>query len=116
MLLPFAFFFYLILELSQIFYLSFMEIKKEQSGEKIIFYIEEGNVRIAEIFNHLRGTDRIIIEHTEVSDSLRGKGVGKKMVDHVVAYAREHQLKIVPMCSFARSVFERFKDKYVDVL
>jgi len=93
-----------------------MEIKKERNGEKLIFYIEENNKRVAEIVNRMPGADRIIIEHTEVSDVLRGKGIGKKLVDHVVAYARENELRIVPMCSFARSVFKRFPKEYEDVL
>lgn len=93
-----------------------MEIQKEQTDEYLEYYIEENGQRLAEIFSRFRGEDRIIIEHTEVSEALAGQGVGKKLVDQVVAYAREHHLKIVPLCSFARSVFERFRSQYEDVL
>jgi uncharacterized protein len=61
------------------------------------------------------GKDRIIIEHTEVSDILRGKNIGKQLVTGAVAYARKNNLKIVPLCPFAKSVFEKVKE-FQDVL
>ncbi len=59
--------------------------------------------------------DRIIISHTEVDGSLKGKGVGKQLVSAAVAYARKNNIKIVPLCPFARSVFQKTPD-YNDVL
>jgi hypothetical protein len=53
------------------------------------------------------GQDKIIIDHTEVSDKLKGKGAGKQMVMKAVEFAREHHLKIIPLCPFAKSVFEK---------
>ena len=35
------------------------------------------------------GKDRIIIDHTEVDDDLRGQGVGLQMVEAAVSFARE---------------------------
>lgn len=61
------------------------------------------------------GSDRIIISHTDVSDLLRGKNVGKQLVSAAVDYARTNHIKIVPLCPFARSVFDRVKE-YADVL
>ena len=48
-----------------------------------------------------------IIDHTEVSDTLRGQGVGKAMVMQAVEMAREQNTKILPLCPFAKSVFDR---------
>jgi uncharacterized protein len=53
------------------------------------------------------GADRIIIDHTEVGDELRGQGAGKQMVEKAVAYAREKKISIIPLCPFARSVFDK---------
>ena len=61
------------------------------------------------------GTDRIIISHTEVSDVLKGKNAGKQLVAAAVDYARKNKIKIVPLCPFARSVFDKVKE-YSDVL
>lgn len=92
-----------------------MEIKFEQSETKGAFYVEENGVRLATMTFSKAGTDRIIIDHTEVSDALRGKNVGKQLVTGAVAYARKNNLKIVPLCPFARSVFDRVKE-FQDVL
>lgn len=49
----------------------------------------------------------IIISHTEVADSLRGQGVGRKLLEKVVAHARENGIKIMPLCPYAKSVFDK---------
>ncbi len=59
------------------------------------------------------GTDKIIIDHTEVNEGHNGKGFGKMMVAKAVEFAREKNLKIIPLCPFAKKVFEKtpeFKD------
>ena len=48
------------------------------------------------------------IEYVEVSPgSLRGTGLGKQLVEKAVAFARDTQLKVVPICSYARAVIHR---------
>ena len=59
--------------------------------------------------------DRIIIDHTEVNAAFRGKSVGNKMVEAAVAFARKAGIKIVPLCPFAKSVFDKTPE-YHDVL
>jgi len=56
-----------------------------------------------------------IIDHTEVSDALRGTGAGKKLVTEAVEYAHMYNLKILPLCPFAKSVFEKTTE-FEDVL
>jgi predicted GNAT family acetyltransferase len=53
------------------------------------------------------GNDKIIIDHTEVYPAYNGKGVGKELVMAAVDFAREHNLKIIPLCPYAKRVFER---------
>ncbi|MGV3631371.1 MAG: GNAT family N-acetyltransferase [Bacteroidota bacterium] len=53
------------------------------------------------------GETKFIIDHTEVDKQFSGKGVGKRLVMEAVQFARKNQLKIVPLCPFARSVFEK---------
>ncbi len=53
------------------------------------------------------GEDKIIIDHTEVNPGNEGKGFGKQMVLKAVEYARERGLKIIPLCPFAKSVFDK---------
>jgi hypothetical protein len=46
----------------------------------------------------------IDIVHTGVREALRGGGWARKLVHRGVAYARAHDLKILPHCSYARKV------------
>jgi len=91
-----------------------MEIKHSQSGSKGAFYIEQDGKRVGEMTYSVAGTGRIIIDHTEVGEELKGKGAGKHLVAAAVAHARQNNLKILPLCPFARSVFERTRE-YDDV-
>ena len=53
------------------------------------------------------GPHLIIISHTEVGESLRGQGVGRQLLDKVVAHARAGDIKILPLCPYAKSVFDK---------
>jgi predicted GNAT family acetyltransferase len=44
-----------------------------------------------------------------------GKGFGKKMVVKAVEFAREKGIKIIPLCPFAKSVFDKTPE-FNDVL
>jgi predicted GNAT family acetyltransferase len=92
-----------------------MEIKHQQSENKGSFYIEEGNERLAEMTYSKAGPTRIIIDHTEVSDKLKGKGAGKQLVTAAVEWARQNKIKIIPLCPFASAVFQK-TEAFHDVL
>jgi len=87
-----------------------MKIQHEETETKGAFFISDKTQRVAELTYSKAGTERIIIDHTEVSDLYRGKGFGKKLVYEAVNFARENQLKILPLCPYARSVFSRNRD------
>ncbi len=92
-----------------------MHIQHEQSASKGAFYVEENGTRLAEMTYSKAGDALIIIDHTDVSDALRGKGAGKQLVSAAVDHARKNNLKILPLCPFAKSVFEKVKE-FQDVL
>lgn len=83
------------------------EIQQENSDNKGRFFLQKEGKTLAEMTYSWAGTDRIIIDHTEVSDSLRGQGVGEQMVRMAVDFAREKGINIIPLCPFARSVFQK---------
>ena len=56
----------------------------------------------------------LTILSTEVSASLQGQGVGQQLVAYAVDYARKHQLKIIPVCPYAKKQFEKHPE-YSDV-
>ena len=92
-----------------------MAVKQDIQGNKGVFYYNVEGERKAEMTYSNAGPDKIIIDHTEVDESLRGEGVGYKLVEAAVNYARENQLKILPLCPFAAAVFRK-RDDYSDVL
>lgn len=53
------------------------------------------------------GPTKFIIDHTDVNPDFKGKGIGKQMLMKAVEYARANQLKIMPLCPFAKSVFDK---------
>lgn len=53
----------------------------------------------------MSGDDRMIIDHTEVYSQFEGQGLGTKLIDAAVDYARKENLKISPTCSFAKKIF-----------
>ena len=56
------------------------------------------------------GTDKFTIDHVEVSPDFSDQSLGKKLVLAAVKFARENNLKIVPLCPFAKSVFNKTKE------
>src|SRR5829696_8790936 len=70
------------------------------------FYVKRGGARIAEM-TYSREGSRATIEHTRVDDSLRGQGVARRLLDAAVAWARDTGMRVTPVCTYARSVFER---------
>lgn len=92
-----------------------MNIERIEHGSKGAFIIKENNKRVAEMTYSVAGANLIIIDHTEVSDSLRGTGAGKQLVTAAVKYAREKNIKIIPLCPYAKSVFDRTPE-FSDVL
>ena len=84
-----------------------MNIQHQVSDTKGAFFIEENGSKLAEMTYSKWGDGKFIIDHTEVSDKLRGKGAGKQLVYAAVNYARENHMKILPLCPFAKSVFDK---------
>lgn len=52
----------------------------------------------------------VIIDHTDVPDALRGRGVGQALAQHAVSDARRGGWKIVPLCPFFKAQFARNPD------
>lgn len=91
-----------------------MEILHKETTTKGSFYTGEP-LALAEMTYSKAGDSLIIIDHTEVSEELKGKGVGLQLVKAAVEFARNKKIKILPLCPFAKSVFEK-KAELRDVL
>jgi len=92
-----------------------MLIQNKKVGTKGMFFVEQDGNILAEMVYTLPSADKMIIEHTEVSDELKGQNLGNQLLHTAVEYARTHNIKIIPLCPFANSVFKK-KPEYADVL
>ncbi len=92
-----------------------MKIEHNINGKKGEFVIDQDGNHIAELQYFHSAVNEINIHHTEVDDSLAGKGVGRDLVKAAVVFAREEKLKIVPTCSYAKHVIDKTPE-YQDVL
>lgn len=84
-----------------------MDIKHENGEIRGVFKAEENGVGLGLMTYTWAGDTRFIIDHTEVFPENEGKGVGKEMVMAAVEYARANNLKIIPLCPFAKAMFAK---------
>lgn len=92
-----------------------MNVQHKKDGRHGEFYVEVDGNTLARMTYSQPDRNKIIIEHTEVDDTIRHENAGYQMVDSAVQYARAHQLKIVPVCPFVKAVFDK-KPEYADVM
>ena len=55
------------------------------------------------------------ITHTGVRPAYGGQGIARRLVISVIEAARSNQVKILPICSYAKKLMEG-KDEFKDVL
>jgi len=92
-----------------------MEIKHIENDSRGAFIIRgEDKKRVAEMTYSKAGESGIIIDHTEVDDSLRGQEVGDGLLAEAVKFAREKGFKIYATCPFALAKLQS-NDDYADV-
>lgn len=84
-----------------------MEIQHTQQEHKGFFKAIENEQEAGRMTYSRAGEHRIIIDHTEVNTAFRGKSVGKRLLLETVDFARKNQLKILPLCPFAKRIFDR---------
>lgn len=76
-----------------------------QNGGGRVEAFDEGN-RVGILDFDIDGTNMVIV-HTRVAETCRGKGVGMALLKAALAAAEARRWKVSPVCSFARVYFER---------
>ena len=92
-----------------------MELEQINNEHKGYFRVVSEGKEAGRMTYSWAGENRFIIDHTEVNPDFSGQGVGQKMIEATLAYARENDLKVIPLCPFAKAQFDRHKDWH-DVL
>lgn len=49
----------------------------------------------------------IILPHTVVPEAFEGRGVGSALAKTALGYAREHALKVIPLCPFIAGYIQK---------
>ncbi len=84
-----------------------MKIIQENNSKNGVFKAIEDGLEAGEMTYVWAGEKKMIIDHTGVQEAFNGKGVGKKLVMAAVSFARENDIKIMPLCPFAKATFDR---------
>lgn len=83
-----------------------IELEEDPPRGRFKLVDESGNV-LGEMRLRRESSDLIVIEHTEVDGSLRGKQGGRRFFEGVVAWARQTGTRIRSECPFTTSMFDR---------
>jgi predicted GNAT family acetyltransferase len=83
------------------------QIEHQETDAKGAFYIQKDGHRIAEMTYSRTNATMIIVDHTEVDASLGGRGIGRKLLDALVQWARTTGTRVVPLCPYAKAQFDK---------
>jgi hypothetical protein len=79
--------------------------RREADGVGVFVMTREG-ATIGTLDYHRIDPSVVRIDYVEVSPRMRGSGLGRRLVEAAVAWAREGHLTLVPVCGYARHVLE----------
>ena len=90
-------------------------IEHHDDGTQGAFYLEENGRRLAEMTYSRTNATTVLVDHTEVDPSLGGQGLGRKLLDALVQWARATHTQVEPQCTYAKAQFDKVA-AYRDVL
>lgn len=92
-----------------------MEIQHQHHLTNGEFFVKNEQQEKLAVMTYIMTDDNtMLIEHTIVDEQLSGQGIGRKLVDAGVQFARAKGFKIIPQCLYANSVFNKTPE-YADV-
>lgn len=89
------------------------EVRRYGDGNKGVFFVQRGERRIAELSYSLNGKT-VVVDHTRVDPEFRGGTLATDLVEALAQWARREEKRVVPMCSYVRSVFAK-DPRYADL-
>jgi hypothetical protein len=93
-----------------------ISIEHEDDGSRGRFFVKEGDEYLAQMVYVWSTKNRIVVEHTEVDERLKGQSVGSKLLNELAVWVRAQGIKVIPICPFVKSVTEKKPDEYRDIL
>ena len=86
-----------------------MKIEREVDGSKGRYVVRNENGE-AELTYSILSREKIISDHTGVPKAMGNAGIGKALVERMVADARAEGFTIVPLCPFVNAMRRRHPD------
>lgn len=78
------------------------------------FLLNENGEKLAEMVVAI-DEEFLFVYHTEVNPNQEGKGLAKILLNSMVAYARAHHIKVVPLCPYVHAHFKRHPQEFEDI-
>lgn len=82
------------------------KIFKEQSATRGRYITVVDGLEAELTFSKMGGVG-VIADHTRDPEALEGRGVGKALVEALIADARDNSFKIMALCPFVRGQYTR---------
>lgn len=84
-----------------------MNIQQKDDTKHGSFSLLDGETVAGEMTYTWAGENMLIIDATDVNENYRGQGVGRQLLDALVSFVREKDVKVIPLCPYAKSVFDK---------
>lgn len=84
-----------------------MNIQQKDDKKHGSFSLLDGEAVAGEMTYTWAGEGMLIIDATDVNENYRGQGVGRQLLDALVTFVREKEVKVIPLCPYAKSVFDK---------
>ena len=84
------------------------EVVDNQAAHR--FEISLGGETAYAEYSLVRGA--IILPHTEVPEAFEGKGVAGRLARYAMQYARDHHLKVIPLCPYMAAYMTRHPETH----
>lgn len=82
-------------------------IEHEEQGHRGAFYVDVDGKRVAWMSYSRTSESLVIIDHTEVAPELGGQGLGRRLLEAAVDWARATGTRLMATCPFARAQFDK---------
>lgn len=93
-----------------------MKIIHDEKNSK--FYITNGeNIEIAELTYSINTIEKTLkLSSTWVEEEYRNQNLATTLTEKFIEFAKLSNLKIIPICSFGKAYFKRYRNKYQDIV
>lgn len=82
------------------------EVRNNEAEHR--FEIDVGDAKAVAVYEREPG--KIIFIHTKVPPAHEGEGIGSTLIRAGLQYARDHQLKVVPICPFFAAYMKKHEE------